>query len=249
MAAAACSSGGAPGGGGTAAGGAGGGTTTGTAGTGGPCTISSSHRDPQCEANCANGSADSYAACLSLCPDVTTSTPGVICGVNCVDTTKDWNNCGVCGHVCPSVCSSGTCKESCTNTQASKAPLVDACTKLCAQLGPTCPYASFFSFYPDDSRRPVTAPPTRPWPGAETCLNDCVAAFTYTGPCVDEIASAVNCWQVDCSMNPAGIAGHPPYKYNSTTDFVNVDLASDTGACRIENAAAETCVNDSCVAP
>ena len=91
--------------------------------------------------------------------------------------------------------------------------------------------------------------PTRPWPGAETCLNDCVAAFTYTGPCVDEIASAVNCWQVDCSMNPAGIAGHPPYKYNSMTDFVNVDLASDTGACRIENAAAETCVNDSCVAP
>src|SRR5437870_3368449 len=117
LAAAACGSGGGPSGGGTGVGG-GGGATTGTAGTGGPCTINSSHRDPQCEANCANGSADYYVTCLSLCNDVTTSTPGLNCGVSCVDATKDPSNCGACGHVCPSMCSGGKCKESCTNTQA-----------------------------------------------------------------------------------------------------------------------------------
>jgi hypothetical protein len=56
---------------------------------------------------CQGGTID-VQSCTCSCPSVTT-----LCGGECVDTSSDATNCGVCGNACPagSTCASGACKQ------------------------------------------------------------------------------------------------------------------------------------------
>ncbi len=187
---------------------------------------------PVCSAAAADGGADGGgpAACVSGCPAGQN-----FCGVTCVTEATDTQNCGSCGHACPSVanaqktCAGGTCGFTCNSgyTLCNGACVNEQTDRNnCGSCGHVCAA---------DSGTPACS--------AGTCVSGCPASTptSCSGTCVDTTSDANNCGGCGTRCTTSVGNAHAVCQSSSCTFACNTNYTACNGACVNEQTDKNNC--------